>query len=168
MVSPLILADPGGTLHVSSCPGLLGLSLQVAFLRQGGLLDICLSLEPEERQQVPRTTQLGCQVTVVTIATLPPWREQKPQHPHLQTRGGRQWRALFPDHLAVHLLGLFFASCFLEHFLPLDGGCGMSHELPGEGPVWPRGRSWTRLLHPAPSFTDPLVPLPLASVSPPA
>lgn len=32
--------------------------------------------------------QLGCQGTVVTIATLPPQREQKPQHPHLQTKGG--------------------------------------------------------------------------------
>lgn len=60
------------------------------FPQTRGLLDTRPSPEPE-RQQVPRTMRLGCQVTVVTIATLPPQREQKPQHPHLRRRGGRRW-----------------------------------------------------------------------------
>lgn len=88
MVPLLILKDPGGSLHDPCCPGLPGLSPPGAFSEMRGLLDTSLSPEREERQQVPRTTQLGCQVTVVTIATLSPWREQKPQHPHLQKRGG--------------------------------------------------------------------------------
>lgn len=88
MAPLLILEDPAGSLHVPCCPGLPGLSPPGAFSEMRGLLDTSLSPEREERQQVPRTTQLGCQVTVVTIATLSPWREQKPQHPHLQKRGG--------------------------------------------------------------------------------
>lgn len=56
------------------------------FPQTRGLLDTRPSPEPE-RQQVPRRMRLGCQVTVVTIATLPPQREQKPQHPHLRRRG---------------------------------------------------------------------------------
>lgn len=54
--------------------------------------------------------QLGCQGTVVTIATLPPQREQKPQHPHLQMKGGGGdgRGSTLTTRLAISLSGLLF------------------------------------------------------------
>ena len=54
-----------------------------------GLLDTRPFPEPEERRQVPGRTRLSCQVMVVAVATLPPWREQKPRGPHLQVESGK-------------------------------------------------------------------------------
>lgn len=84
---------------------------------------------------MPRTMQLGCQVTVVTMATLPPWREQQPQLP-LQTSGGVAMVGLCPGHLAVHPLGLWFS-------LGSQGsGCGIEAQAAGPGATTAQAGTW--------------------------
>lgn len=90
---------------------------------------------------------LGCQGTVVTIATLPPQREQKPQHPHLQTKaGGGDGRGstLTAGHQSP---GAFILTLL---FLSLGGGCRM--EAPAVGL---RGFHGSGAGPPPPSSTDP-------------
>lgn len=124
------------------------------FLRQGAL-DSCPSPEPQ-RQQLSRMMQLSCQVTVVTIATLLPGRERKPQHPTCRSGGREATAECCPDHLDGHsLLGRVFSPLLL----PGPGLRGRPRLWGGQASM-ARGRVLGSV--PLPSPTSPPVPLPLS------